>query len=83
MNKLSHEQAESLASAIEESHADSHENLKEFIRTEFDKQNKDFDNKIGTQINALDNKMNSLENKLGTRINALDNKISELKVDIS
>ncbi len=44
---FTHEQAETLADAIEESHADSQEDLKEFTRNEHDKQNKDLDIKLG------------------------------------
>ena len=43
---FSHEQSEALADVIEQSHAQSHENLKEFIRNEFEKQAKDFDAKL-------------------------------------
>ena len=35
---FSHEQSETLADVIEESHIDSHESLKEFIRDELEKQ---------------------------------------------
>ncbi|MGR3318095.1 MAG: hypothetical protein ACUZ8O_06405 [Candidatus Anammoxibacter sp.] len=85
---FTHEQAESLTDVIEESHADSQESLKEFIRDEFDKQTKDvdirfgnLDNKLSSQINALDNKLssqiNALDNKLSSQIGALDNKLSQ------
>lgn len=39
---FSHEQAETLAETLEEAQASGQENLKEFIRNEFDKQTKDF-----------------------------------------
>ena len=80
---FSHEQAESLADAIEESHADSHENLKEFIRSEFDKQNKDFDNKLGTQINDLDNKISNLEVNMVNSQKELSQQISNLEVNMA
>ncbi len=35
---FTHDQAETLADVIEESHVDSHESLKEFIRNEFNNQ---------------------------------------------
>lgn len=35
-----------LRTSIEQSHADSHGNLKEFIRNEFEKQTRDFDAKL-------------------------------------
>ena len=45
---FSHEQSEALADVIEESHADSQESLKEFIRNEFEKQTKGFDAKLSS-----------------------------------
>ena len=41
-----HNQAKTLTKIIEQSHVDSHESLKGFIRNELDKQTKDFDSKL-------------------------------------
>ena len=51
---FSHEQSEALADVIEESHADSHESLKEFIRDELEKQIGASENRLSKQINALE-----------------------------
>ncbi|MGR3177916.1 MAG: hypothetical protein ACUZ8E_07650, partial [Candidatus Anammoxibacter sp.] len=63
---FTHEQAESLTDVIEESHADSQESLKEFIRNELDKQTKD-----------VDIKFSNLDNKLSSQISALDKNLSQ------
>ena len=50
---FSHEQSEALADVIEQSHAQSHESLKEFIRNELEKQTKDFD----ANLSALETRL--------------------------
>ncbi|MGR3318091.1 MAG: hypothetical protein ACUZ8O_06385 [Candidatus Anammoxibacter sp.] len=64
---FTHEQAESLTDVIEESHADSQESLKEFIRDELGKQTKDVDIKfsnLDVKFSNLDVKLNALETRL-------------------
>lgn len=57
---FSHEQAETLADVIEQSHVQSQESLKEFIRNELEKQTKDFEGKL----KDLEGKLNALEVRL-------------------
>jgi len=68
---FSHEQSEALADVIEQSHADSHESLKECIRNEFEKQAKDFDVKL-----------NALDNRLGKQISALEVSMTASQKDL-
>ncbi|MGR3317109.1 MAG: hypothetical protein ACUZ8O_01325 [Candidatus Anammoxibacter sp.] len=76
---FSHEQAETLADVIEQSHAQSHESLKEFIRNEFEKQTKDIDIKFST----FDLKLSSIDNKLSKEISNLEVSMSANQKDIS
>ena len=55
-----HKQAKAITKIIEQSHVDSHESLKEFIRSEFEKQNKDIDSKF----KDFDSKLYALETRL-------------------
>ncbi|MGR3318092.1 MAG: hypothetical protein ACUZ8O_06390 [Candidatus Anammoxibacter sp.] len=81
---FTHEQAESLTDVIEESHADSQESLKEFIRNEFNKQAKDVDVKFSNLDNKLSQQMSNLEVNMATmrkdfssQVSALDNRLSQ------
>ncbi|ODS30238.1 MAG: hypothetical protein SCARUB_04649 [Candidatus Scalindua rubra] len=57
---FTHEQAEALAETIEQAQVKGQEGLKEFIRNELEKQNKDIDSKFL----AFDSKLNALEARL-------------------
>lgn len=57
---FTHEQAEALAETIEQAQVNGQEGLKEFIRNEFEKQNKDIESKF----NTFDSKLNALEARL-------------------
>ncbi len=63
---FTHEQAETLAEAIEVSHVDSHESLKEFMRNEFEKQSNELSSQIGALDNKLSQRISDLEVKMVT-----------------
>jgi hypothetical protein len=70
---FNHEQAETLASVIEQSHADSQESLKEFINHVAEKQTQNFDIKLGKLETLITTSQKDIDIKLGkleTRIMA-------------
>lgn len=82
---FSHDQAATLAETIEDAQASSHENLKEFIRTELDNKINSLDirfNSLDIKFNSLDIKFNSLNDKIDGLDNKIDNKISELRYEL-
>ena len=66
---FTHEQAEALAETIEQAQVQGQEGLKEFIHNEFEKQNKNIDNKFSafdSKFISFDSKLNALEARLMT-----------------
>lgn len=61
---FTHEQAETLAETIEQAQAASQDDLKDFIRNEFEILSKDFDSKFIIQQKDFDSKLSSLEARL-------------------
>jgi len=80
---FSHEQSETLAVVIEESHTQSQESLKDFIRNELDKQTNDFDIKLGDLDNKLSQRTSDLEINMTASHKDLSLQISDLAVNMS
>ena len=64
---FNHEQAEALADVIEQSHVDSQESLKEFIR----KENTRLETKLSNKINGLDKEISSLRVEISRELKDL------------
>ena len=80
---FSHEQAETLAVVIEQSHAQSQESLKDFIRNELDKQTNDFDIKLGALDNKLSQRTSDLEINMTASHKELSQQINDLAVNMA
>jgi len=85
-----HKQAKVLTKIIEQSHVDSHESLKEFIRSELDSKINGLRNDLNSRINGLHNDLdskidglcNDLDSKVGGLRNDLDSKVGGLRNDL-
>lgn len=78
---FTHDQAEVLADVIEESHADSHESLKEFIRNELEKQTKSFDIKLGSlETNLISSQKDLLIKLFGIIVGTVGIAVTILKL---
>ncbi|MGR3319936.1 MAG: hypothetical protein ACUZ8O_15825 [Candidatus Anammoxibacter sp.] len=80
---FTHEQAESLTDVIEESHADSQESLKEFIRGELTSQIGALDNKLSQQISGLDNKLSQQISDLAVSMATTRKDLSQQTSDLA
>ena len=80
---FTHEQAESLTDVIEESHADSQESLKDFIRNELDKQTKDVNLEFGALDNKLSQRISNLEVNMAASQKDLSQQIGDSAVNMA
>ena len=80
---FTHEQAETLAETIEESHVDSQESLKDFIRNELKGISNELDAKITGISNELEKQTKDFDLKLGAIDNKLSQQISDLAVNMA
>ena len=76
---FTHEQAETLAETIEESHVDSQESLKDFIRNELKGISNELDAKLTSISNELDAKITGISNELEKQTKDFDAKLSALE----
>jgi hypothetical protein len=89
---FTHEQSEILTDVIEKAQVSGQESLKEFIRSEFEKQNKDIDSKfkgvdaqfkgIDAQFKGIDAQFKGLDSIIDSRLYALEARLIASQKDL-